>query len=124
MSLTCLVVIALAAGAVLLSRYGSPNSLPGPTGTLKGTLRAVGGPSGDGPRALGGRITLDGSGGHITSIAVGATGRFSVPVTVGTYTVFGLSPHYKGGASECHASGPVTVTKGTTIRVEVNCGEK
>ncbi len=123
-SLTLLVVLPLGVAAVLLASCGSPNSLPGPTGTLKGTLRAVGGPAGDGPRALSGEVTLNGSGGHITSIAVGPTGRFSVPVSVGTYIVSGLSPKYEGGASECHASGPITVTQGATIRIQVDCQEK
>ena len=90
-----LVLLLFAVASVSLASCGSPSSLPGPTGTLKGTLRAVGGPSGVGPRDLSGRITLDGSSGHITSIAVGATGRFSVPVSVGTYHVSGLSPQYK-----------------------------
>lgn len=123
-SLTLLVVLLLAVASVFLASCGSPNSLPGPTGTLKGSLDAVGGPSGDGLRALSGQITLDGSSGHITSIAVSATGRFSVPVSVGTYTVSGQSPQYEGGASECHASGPVTLTKGATIKVQVDCGQK
>jgi hypothetical protein len=123
-SLALLVLLPLAVVSALLASCGSPNSVPGPTGTLTGTLHAVGGPVGAGPRALNGQITLDGSSGHVTSIAVGATGRFSVPVSVGTYIVSGQSPQYKGGASECHAPGPVTVTKGATIRVQVDCVEK
>ena len=122
--LSLLVLLPLTVASVLLAGCGSPNSVQGPTGTLKGAIDAVGGPSGDGPRALSGQITLDGSSGHITNIAVGATGRFSVPVKVGTYIVSGQSPQYKGGASGCHASGPVTVTKGATIRVQVDCVEK
>src|SRR5580700_6956187 len=97
------------AASVSLASCSSPSSPPGPTGTLTGTLQAVGGPPGDGWRALSGQITLRGSGGHITGITVGADGRFSVPVPVGNYSVSGQSPRYKGGAADCHASGPVTV---------------
>ncbi|HLX47431.1 MAG TPA: hypothetical protein VKS82_03775 [Streptosporangiaceae bacterium] len=39
-------------------------------------------------------------------------------------TVSGQSPQYKGGTADCHASGPVTVIKGVTSRVEVDCQEK
>jgi len=125
-SLTLLALLAITAASVLLAScdLSSPNGPPGPTGTLTGTLQAVGGPSGAGPRALSGQITLHGSSGHITAITVGANGRFAVPVPVGTYTVTGQSPQYDGGTAECHASGPVVVTKGVTSRVEVDCQRK
>jgi hypothetical protein len=125
-SLTLLALLAITATSVLLAScdLSSPNGPPGPTGTLTGTLQAAGGPSGAGPRALSGQITLHGSSGHITGITVGANGRFSVPVPVGTYTVTGQSPQYKGGTADCHASGLVTVTKGITSSVEVDCQEK
>ena len=76
-----------------------------------------------GPRDLSGQITLHGSSGNIATIAVGANGRFSVPVAVGTYTVSARSPQYEGGTADCNASGPVTVTKGVTSSVEVDCQE-
>jgi len=102
----------------------SPTGPPGPTGTVTGTLQAVGGPSGAGPRALSGQVTLYGPRGKNASITVGANGRFSVPATAGTYTVSGQSSQYKGGTADCHAAGPVTVTKGATAKVEVDCQEK
>ena len=58
------------------------------------------------------------------SISAGTNGRFSVPVAVGTYTVTGRSPQYEGGTADCQAPGPVTITKGVTSRVEVDCQEK
>jgi hypothetical protein len=123
-SLTLLSLLPVMAASVLLASCSSPNGPPGPTGTLTGTFQAVGGPPGVGPRALSGQITLSGSSGHITGITVGANGRFSVPVTVGTYTVSGQSPQYGGGTAVCRASGPVVVTKGATSSVEVDCQEK
>jgi hypothetical protein len=122
-SLTLLSLLPAMAASVLLASCSSPNGPPGPTGTLTGTLQAVGGPSGAGPRALSGQVTLHGSNGRKAIISVGANGRFSAPVSVGTYTVSGQSPQYEGGAADCKASGPVTVTKGLTSRVKVDCQE-
>jgi hypothetical protein len=122
-SLTLLCLLPLMAASVSLAGCSSPTGPPGPTGTLTGTLQAVGGPPGDGPRALSGQVTLRGSSGHMTGITVGANGRFSVPVSVGTYNVTGRSPHYDGGTASCPASGPVVVTKGVTRNVEVDCQE-
>ena len=123
-SLTLLSLLPVMAASVSLASCSSPTGPPGPTGTLTGTLQAVGGPPGDGPRVLSGQITLHGPSGHITGITVGANGRFSAPVPVGKYTVSGQSPQYKGGTADCHASGPVVVTKGVTSSAEVDCQEK
>jgi len=123
-SLTLLFLLPIMAASVLLASCSSPNGPPGPTGTLTGTLQAVGGPSGTGTPALSGQITLHQSSGQMSGISVGANGRFSESVPVGTYSVSGQSPQYKGGTADCHASGPVTVTKGVTSRVEIDCQEK
>jgi hypothetical protein len=123
-SFVLLCLLAVMAASVVLASCSSPTGPPGPTGTLNGTLQAVDGHSGISPRALSGQVTLHGSGGHITGIAVGANGRFSVPVAVGTYTVSARNPQYEDGTADCHASGPVTVTKGVTSNVEVDCQEK
>jgi hypothetical protein len=122
-SLTLLSRLPAVAASVLLASCSSPNGPPGPTGTVTGTLQAVGGPSGAGPRGLSGQVTLHRSNGARAIINVGANGRFSVPASVGTYTVSGQSPQYEGGTAECKASGPVTVTKGVTSNVEVDCQE-
>jgi hypothetical protein len=108
-------------GLIAKRDLSPPNGPPGPTGTLTGTLQAVG-PSGDGPRALSGQITVRQSNGQMSGITVSASGRFSVPVPVGNFTVTARSPQYKSGTAECHASGTVTVTKGVTTKVQVDCG--
>lgn len=123
-SLTLLSLLAVIAASVSLASCSSPNGPPGPTGTLTGTLQAVGGPSGAGPRALSGQVTLRRSNGARAIISVGVNGRFSVPASVGTYTVSGRSPKYEGGTADCKASGPVTVTKGVTSSVKVDCQER
>ena len=122
-SLTVLSLLPVMAASVLLASCSSPDGPPGPTGTLTGTLQAVGGPSGAGPRALSGQVTLHGANGSKAIISVGANGRFSVPASVGRYTVSGRSPQYEGGSADCNASAPVTVTKGLTSSVEVDCQE-
>jgi hypothetical protein len=120
--LTTLCLLPIMAASVLLANCSSPTVPPGPTGTLTGTLQAVGrGAPGDGPRALAGQVTLHGPSGHLSGITVSASGRFSVPVPVGTYTVSGLSPQHEGRAAVCRAPGPVVVTKGVTSHVEVDC---
>jgi hypothetical protein len=121
-----LILLAFLAASVSLAGcdLSSPTGPPGPTGTVTGTLQAVGGTSGVRPRALSGQVTLYGSRGKIAAISVGSNGRFSVPATVGTYTISAQSPQYKDGTADCHASGPITVTKGATTKVEVDCQEK
>jgi hypothetical protein len=119
--LTLLALLPALVTSVALAGCSSPNGPPGPAGTLTGMLQAVGNSPGDGLRALSGQVTLHGSSGHISGITVGASGRFSVPVTVGTYTVTGQSPQYEGGTAVCRAPGPIVVTKGVTSRVEVDC---
>lgn len=98
-------------------------SSPPAEGTLDGTLQAVGGPAGTGPRPLSGSVTFHGSGGNIATIDLPANGRFSAHLPVGRYTVAGRSPQFDGGAGECRAPGPVTVTHGVTSRVEIVCQE-
>ncbi len=117
-----LIVLALAAiGTASAKAFSAfmPRSFS--TGTLSGTLETVGGPSGTEPRAVGGTITARSNTG-VLSFPVDSDGRFTVQVVVGTYTVSGRSPQYEGGTADCHASGPVTVAKGLTIRVQVDCG--
>jgi hypothetical protein len=122
--LSLILLTSLAASVSLAGcDLSSPTGPPGPTGTVTGRLQAVGGLPGVGPRALSGQVTLNGSSGKIATIAVGANGRFSVPATVGAYTVSAQSPQYKGGTADCRASGLITVTKGATTKVQVDCGQ-
>ena len=98
-------------------------SSPPDEGTLDGTLQAVGGPAGTGPRPLTGSVTFHGSDGNIATIDLSANGRFSAHLPVGRYTVGGRSPRFEGGGGECQAPGPVTVTKNATSRVAIDCQE-
>ena len=92
-------------------------------GTLVGTLQAVGGPAGTGPRPLSGSVTFHGSNGNIATIYLSADGRFSAHLPVGRYTVSGRSPQFQGGTGDCQVSRPVTVTDDIASRVEIDCQE-
>ena len=98
-------------------------SSPPDEGTLDGTLQAVSGPAGTGSRPLSGSVTFHGSDGNIATIDLSANGRFSAHLPVGRYTVAGRSPQFEGGAGECQAPGPVTVTNDVTSHVEIDCQE-
>jgi hypothetical protein len=115
------ILTALAAICAGMSFAGC--SSPPDTGTLDGILQAVGGPAGTAPRPLSGSVTFHGSNGNIATIDLSASGRFSAHLPVGRYTVAGRSPQFEGGAAECQAPGPVTVTKDVTSHVEVDCQE-
>jgi len=115
------VLTALAALCVGVSIAGC--SSPPDQGTLDGTLQAVGGPAGTGPRPLSGSVTFHGSNGNIATIELSANGRFSAHLPVGRYTVAGRSPQFEGGAGECQAPGPVTVTNDVTSHVDIVCQE-
>jgi hypothetical protein len=107
---------ALCAGVSVAGCSSPPNE-----GTLDGTLQVVGGPSGTGPRPLSGSVTFHGSEGNIATIDLSDNGRFSAHLPVGRYTVAGRSPQFEGGADECQAPGPVTVTNDVTSHVEIDC---
>ena len=111
-------IAALCAGVSFAGCSSRPDE-----GTLDGTLQAVGGPAGTEPLPLSGTVTLHGSDGNIATI-LSANGRFSAHLPVGRYTVAGRSPQFEGGATECRALGPVTVTHDVTSRVEIDCQER
>jgi hypothetical protein len=117
-----LVVVAVGIGLAFGIRNVSP--LSPATGTLTGTFQAVGGPPGIVPRELSGTITAKTAGQGILGFPV-TDGRFTVDsVVVGSYTVTGKSPQFDGGRTICHATRRVTVTKGATSNVKIDCQER
>jgi hypothetical protein len=94
------------------------------TVTLSGTFQAVGSPGDVAPRLLSGTVTAETSGRGLMTFPVGTDGRLTVHPVVGTCAVSGLSPQFERDKAECHATGPVTVTKGVTSRVTVDCQER
>ncbi len=118
-----LTVLAVLVVALCVTALFAGCSAPSDTGTLDGTLQAVGGPAGTAPRLLSGSVTFHGSDGNIATIDLSANGRFSAHLPIGRYTVAGRSPQFNGGAVECQAPGPVTVSNDVTSRVEIDCQE-
>jgi hypothetical protein len=117
--LIALAVIGLASAKLVTAL--SPRSWS--FGTLTATLEAVGGPKGARPRPLSGTITATTDHGVMT-FSVGASGRHTVHPAVGIYRVSAESPQYEGGTATCHAPRTVTVSKGRTSYVTINCPEK
>jgi hypothetical protein len=102
-------------------------------GTMTGTFTRVGGPLGPGgtqPRPVPLTGTLQFSAGHhrMVAVQVGETGRFSVSLPPGSYTVSGRSPSLVTTlASGAHVVRPctqpvrVTVVARRTVHVSLVC---
>ncbi|GAA2882925.1 hypothetical protein Acy02nite_05270 [Actinoplanes cyaneus] len=87
---------------------------------VSGTLHQVGGPVGAGPRSIAGTVHFQSAEGVVvTSVDVGADGRFSLTVPVGTYRVTATPAGNPTGL--CQAEGDVIVPAAGLADVEVNC---
>lgn len=89
-------------------------------GSLTGYLYGVGGPAPGSPRPWPGTVTVAGSGIH-RDVPVSASGKYTVTVPAGRYTITGHSPFYGGGSYVCSATRVATVTGGHTTRADVLC---
>lgn len=96
---------------------------PVPGAAVTGTLELVGGPSGNAPRGVHGTVTATTADGSTQTVAVGSSGRFTLHLTSGTYTITGSSPLFGAGQYVCRAAEPVTVN-GPTEGVLVACSMK
>jgi hypothetical protein len=90
-------------------------SAPPAIALLTGSLQG----GGFGLRPLSGTVTAQTRAGGSATAIVGANGRFSMRLPIGTYTVMGRSPLYQEGAAECLAAHPIVVTKKATIAVNI-----
>ena len=93
------------------------------TGSISGTLEAVGGPAPGSPRPLPGQVSATG-GGHTYSVAVGQSGRYSITVPGGSYIVTGRSPLNESGTATCEARGSVRVQPPGDATADVLCQER
>lgn len=102
------------------------------TGTVLGTFQRAGGPAlpngGTLVVPLTGVVSFQRAGGGTTSVTVGKTGKFSVPLPPGTYRVSGRSESIRqqnpdGSTSAPPCSQPLTtrVRAGETERITVVC---
>jgi hypothetical protein len=102
-------------------------------GTVSGTFLREGGPIGPGGQQpkevkLAGQIEFLSSGRLAAKAEVGKTGRFSVGLTPGRYTVSGRSPQIvevtangKDRERPCSQPASVTVRPGRTVKITVIC---
>lgn len=98
-----------------LSGLPSGNA-PGPAQwVVHGTFETKGSPS----HPLSGVVTFrDRTTGHTVTVAVGASGKFSLGLVAGTYTA---AAHTKDLDSPCSAPVTVTVQAGQLTRVSLSC---
>jgi hypothetical protein len=97
--------------------------ISGPPSEITGRLEGVGGPAPGAPRPWAGTVTLtpvDGDGSQTTTVHTDPDGRFSFPVSVGSYTLTGTSPrHYPGGV--CRGAHTVDLREHQTVHANVLC---
>ncbi len=90
-------------------------------GTLTGHLMSVGGPAGVPSHPMDvGAVTVHGPGGDHT-VPVSTSGRYTLTLRPGTYTVTGRSPGFLDGRGGCSATAEVTVNRGRTSGADVFC---
>jgi hypothetical protein len=122
----CALALLLLAGCAATAATGQP------TGHVSGRFLMEGGPLGPGgqqprERAISGRVTFTGAGGHDVTVRVGRSGAFSAQLPAGRYEVSGRSPSLvevsDGSGLEPPCSPPlsVTVTAGHTATIAVTC---
>jgi len=90
------------------------------TGTLAGTLRAVGGPAPGIDRAISGPITIVDPHGRRWRVRASARHGFAVKLPTGSYQVTGGGVN---GSIECYGPSRVLVARDQTTRVPVVCEE-
>lgn len=95
---------------------GLPGSGPGPAQwVVEGTFETGGSPA----QPLSGVITFrDSATGQAVTVTVGASGKFSLGLAAGTYTVTGQARH---NDPLCPAPATVTVRAGQLTRVSLTC---
>jgi len=92
---------------------------------LRGRLEWVGGPAGNPTRPHPGTVRIESTDYTVEqTVGAGDDGRWSITLPPGTYRVTATSPGYltKAGKTDaCTAERPVTVSRGSTERVNVYC---
>jgi hypothetical protein len=107
---------------------GSSPSKPAPShptqrwGEVTGIMETGGGVAPGRVYGIPGKVTLTSKDGHIYTVKVAKSGKFSVAVPVGTYRVVGYSPDLtgrSGAETPIKAWSPTVVTAGHTTSVEL-----
>ena len=116
-TLSLLVVGALS--VVLTLRASAPHY----HASVNGQLLISGGPAPGTPRPSDGEVTARNAMGQSFAVSVPATGKFTVHLPAGTYSLTGSSPQFGGGRYTCTAQREVKVSKGKSAHENVICNE-
>jgi hypothetical protein len=116
--LSLLVVGALSAVLILQSRTTHHDS------AVTGQLLISGGPAPGTPRPSDGEVTARNVSGKSFSISVPSSGKFTLQLPAGNYSLTGSSPQFGNGQYKCFALRTVTVLKDKSIHEDVFCSEK
>lgn len=110
--------ISALATVVLLAACGGPTEV-----TVRGVLRATGGPSGATQPGLPGTVIFQ-TGTRRWRVDAAANGFFSARLAPDRYEVSGSSPQYGSGQGLCRAASPVTVTAADVTGLLVACSRR
>ena len=124
----------LLAGVTMVAAACGP-AAPRAAGTVEGPFEGVGGPAviEDGTTQtpvfpLSGTVTFTDAAGDATPFAIGATGRFSVRLAAGTYSVSGRTPAISEVSNDgtstpipCSLPQSIQVRPQQTMRIAVIC---
>jgi hypothetical protein len=116
-SLSLIVIGALSVSLTLRSSTPRYNS------AVKGQLLISGGPSPGTPRPSDGEVTARNASGQSFSISVPSSGKFTLQLSAGNYSLTGSSPKFGNGQYKCFALRTVTVLKDKSIHEDVFCPE-
>lgn len=92
--------------------------------SVKGQLLISGGPAPGTPRPTQGEVTATSTSGQSFAVSVPATGRFTLSLRAGTYSLVGSSPEFGSGQYKCLANREITVPRDMVVHVDVVCAEK
>lgn len=111
----------LMAGLILTacssSSPASVGTAPTTTGSVQGLLQTVGGPAPGLPKPVSGNVVITNANGVQTGVSVGSSGRFTLHLTEGTYS---LSGHLKDQQLTCIKQ-TIHVNPPSNIDVLITC---
>jgi hypothetical protein len=90
---------------------------------VKGQLLISGGPPPGTPRPSDGEVTAKNASGQAYSVSVPSTGKFTLQLPAGTYSLTGSSPHFGDGQYKCFAQRTVIVLRDKSVHEDVFCPE-
>jgi hypothetical protein len=117
-TIVCILVVGVPSVALTLN-----SSSPHYNEAVSGQLLISGGPAPGTPRPSDGEVMARNASGQLFSISVPSTGKFTLQLPEGKYSLTGSSPQFGNGQYKCIALRPVTVFKGETSHANVYCPE-